>query len=76
MRRESLQVVVGEGGLEEDPGFKEELRRRLLVAEVAWACWTSAAQRFCAVEQRRGVGVAGGGCGVESWGLKEGWGGI
>ena len=49
MRRESLQVVVGEGGLEEDPGAKEELQRRLLVAEVAWACWTSAAKGFCAV---------------------------
>jgi hypothetical protein len=58
------------------PGAKEELLMLLLVAEVAWACWTSAAQRFCAVEQRRGIGVAGGSCGVESWGLKEGWGGV
>ena len=69
-------VGVGGFGLEEAPGTKEELLRLLLVAEVAWACGTSAAQRFCAVEQRRGVGVAGGGCGVESWGLKEGWGGV
>jgi hypothetical protein len=39
---------------------------------------STAAQEFRAVEQRRGVwvGVAGGGCGVESWGRKEGWGGV
>ena len=36
-------VEVDEGDLEEDPGAKEELLRQLLVAEVAWACWTSAA---------------------------------
>jgi len=59
--------VVEDGGLEERPGAKEELLRLLLVAEVAWACWTSAAQRFCAVEQRRGgwIRVAGGDCGVD-----------
>ena len=47
-------VEVGEGGFEEDPGAKEELLRWLLVAEVAWACGSSAAQRFCAVRWWRG----------------------
>ena len=51
------RVEVGEGGLEEDPGVKEELLRWLSVAEVAWACGTSAAQRFCAVEWWRGGGA-------------------
>ena len=36
-------VGVGGFGLEEAPGTKEELLRRLLVAEVAWACGTTAA---------------------------------
>ena len=47
-------VEVVEGGLEEDPDAKEELLRRLLVAEVAWVCGTSAAQGFCAVRWWRG----------------------
>jgi len=38
-------VEVEEGDLEEGPGAKEEILRLLLVAEMAWACWTSAAQR-------------------------------
>ena len=36
-------VGVGGFGLEEAPGTKEELLRRLLGAEVAWACGTTAA---------------------------------
>jgi hypothetical protein len=38
-------VEVEEGDLGEGPGAKEEILRLLLVAEMAWACWTSAAQR-------------------------------
>ena len=47
-------VEVEEGDLEEGPGAKEEILRLLLVAEMAWACWTSAAKGFCAVRWWRG----------------------
>ena len=45
MEKGAAGVEVEEGDLEEGPGAKEEILRLLLVAEMSWVCWTSAAQR-------------------------------
>jgi hypothetical protein len=42
------RVEVGDGGRGDTAGTEAELLRRLLVMEEAWACGTTAAQRFCA----------------------------
>jgi len=51
------RVEVGDGGRGDTPGIQAELLRWLLVTEVAWACGTTAAQRFCASNGEAEVGV-------------------
>ena len=61
-------VDRGQGSkLGELPGLEAELLCSLWGSGVRHGGVATAAQRFCAVEQRRGVWirVAGGGCGVE-----------
>jgi len=47
------RAEVGDDGRGDIPGTQAELLRRLLVAEVTWACVTTAAQRLCSGEARR-----------------------